>query len=84
MYYYWFCTTNVLKNIAEDTLSDVNSTGLFQFLLKIERRPLNPEFPTALLYFVCGKHINKCKYVIFVNLNNISLQKRILKNFAKN
>ena len=68
----------------EISFSDVNMTGFFQFFLKIERTALNPEFSTALLSFACGRHLNKCKYLIFANLTNISLWKRFLKNFAQN
>ena len=62
----------------------------FKFCWKLKRPPFycqnfpDPEFSTALLSFACSRHINKCKYLIFVKLNNISQWKRFSTNFDKN
>ena len=63
--------------LMEISLSDVNTADFSQILLKNER-PFyyqtfpDPAFAIALFYFTRSRHINKCKYLIFVKLNNIS------------
>ena len=65
-------------------------TFFSKFRWKLKRPPFyyqncpDSEFATALLYFACSRHINKCKYLIFVKLKNISQWKIFLTNFTKN
>ena len=64
--------------------------NFFKFRWKLNGPPFyyqnlpDHEFATALLSFACNWHINKCTYLIFVNLKNISQWKRFLITFAKN
>ena len=74
----------------EISLSDLNMTDFFEISLKIERTPLyyqnfpDPLLITVLLSFACSRHINKCKYLIFVKFKNISQWKRFQTIFAEN
>ena len=80
-----------MKNIARDIFFRCKHDRFsFKFCSKLKGPPfyyqnfLDPEIATSLLSFACSKHIYKCKYMIFVKLNNISLWKRFLTSFAKN
>ena len=80
-----------MKNKAGDiSFRCKHNRFFFKFSSKSKRPPFyyqnfpDPEFPTALLSFARGKHINKCKYLIFENLNTISLWTRFLIIIAKN
>ena len=77
---------NILENIVgyisfrckhEETLFNFVENGMdHHFTINFP----DPEFATALLSFVCSRHMNKCKYLIFVKLKNISQWKRFLTN----
>ena len=68
-----------MENIVGDiSFRCSNNRCFFKFHIILKGQPFyypnfsDPEFTTALLSFACSTHINKCKYLIFVKLKNIS------------
>ena len=83
------CTTNILGNISGYFSFRWKHRGLFSYFIEngkdchfVLKFP-DLEFATAFLSFVCIRHINKCKHLVFLKLKISATKKYISQILVK-